>query len=225
METRYKQVKANLQATKDEVKKIGIQIDSLEQQILAYDDKVVKLDEMVDVYQKVVDVYKQVMSSRNTQVKAVLEDVLNRALSSVPLDTEYKAMIQGPDYTKAHSSVVIKLVDQNSGKERTPLVGTGTMVSQLISFLMSAIVIKFSGKRRVMFLDEVLSGFYDRESIRLFGEILVALAHNEGFQFFIVEHKSELERVTDINIISVAKDNYEDGLYIESMLKGRSGDE
>ena len=220
MEERYNHIKEQFSTTREALNRVNIQIDSLETQILAYNNKIVKLDDMIVIYQQVVDVYKRVMSSRNNQVKSVLEDVLNRALGSIPLDTEYRAEIQGPDYTKANSSVVIKLIDQNSGKERTPLVGTGTMVSQLISFLMSAIVIKFSGKRRVMFLDEVLSGFYDKESIRLFGEILVALAENEGFQFIIVEHKSELERVAGINIVTVEKDDYDTGLYIESMVKG-----
>ena len=220
MEARYQEIKSNFSDTRAALNKISIQIDSLETQIMAYDTKIVKLEEMVVIYQQVVDVYKRVMSTRNNQVKTVLEEVLNRALQAVPLDTEYRAEIQGPDYTKANSSVVIKLIDQNSGKERTPLVGTGTMVSQLISFLMSAIVIKFSGKRRIMFLDEVLSGFYDKESIRLFGEILVALAENEGFQFIIVEHKSELARVQGINIVTVEKDDYDTGLFIESIVKG-----
>lgn len=220
MEARYQAIKSNFSDTRAALNKISIQIDSLETQIMAYDTKIVKLEEMVVIYQQVVDVYKRVMSTRNNQVKTVLEEVLNRALQAVPLDTEYRAEIQGPDYTKANSSVVIKLIDQNSGKERTPLVGTGTMVSQLISFLMSAIVIKFSGKRRIMFLDEVLSGFYDKESIRLFGEILVALAENEGFQFIIVEHKSELARVQGINIVTVEKDDYDTGLFIESIVKG-----
>lgn len=225
METRYQAIKSNFSDTRAALNKISIQIDSLETQIMAYNNKIIKLDEMVLIYQQVVEVYKRVMSTRNNQVKSVLEDVLNRALGSIPLDTEYRAEIQGPDYTKANSSVVIKLIDQNSGKERTPLVGTGTMVSQLISFLMSAIVIKFSGKRRIMFLDEVLSGFYDKESIRLFGEILVALAENEGFQFIIVEHKSELERVSGINIVTVEKDDYDTGLFIESMEKGTGAED
>lgn len=79
---------------------------------------------------------------------------------------------------------------------------------------MTAIVLKFSGARRIMVLDEVLSGFYDKDSIRLFGEILVALAKNEGFQFILVEHKSELAKVEGINIFSVDKPNYRQGLVL-----------
>lgn len=221
---RYNQVKSKISEQDAQIKRLGIQLETALEQVLDYQNKIQEYEELELLYTQVSQLYSAITRERTTEVKQMLEDVLNSALARIPMDAEYEAVLQGPDYTKANSTVEIKLVDKNSGKERTPLIGTGTMVAQLISFLMTAIVIKFSGKRRVMVLDEVLSGFYDQDSIRMFGEILVALSENEGFQFILVEHKSELAKVSGINVIEVEKQTYDRGLEIRDIYIGGEDD-
>lgn len=214
IEERYARVDELLRSNQDDLKEVKLQISNLVKDIDNYQTKMDANEELSKVYDEVSKLYSAITKQRTGDIQSVLESVLNSALSRIPMDAEYEAVLEGPDYNKANPTVEIKLVDKNSGKTRTPLVSTGTMVAQLISFLMTAIVLKFSGARRIMVLDEVLSGFYDKDSIRLFGEILVALAKNEGFQFILVEHKSELAKVEGINIFSVDKPNYRQGLVL-----------
>lgn len=214
IEERYQAITVKLTESEQELQRVTMRVETLMNDIEDYTVKMEDNTALHDIYNEVSRLYSAITRRRTGEVKTLLESVLNNALSRIPMDAEYEAVLEGPDYTKANPTVEIKLVDKNSGKTRTPLVSTGTMVAQLISFLMTAIVIKFSGVRRVMVLDEVLSGFYDRESIRLFGEILVALSQNEGFQFILVEHKSELAKVEGINILSVDKPNYNTGLIL-----------
>lgn len=222
---RFNTIQEQLELKQRERDRVDVKIESTQEHINQYSIKVQDLEELAKVYGDVSQLYQNITRERTGEVKQVLEDVLNNALSRVPMDADYEAVLEGPDFMKANTTVEIKLVDRNSGKMRTPLVSTGTMVAQLISFLMTAIVIKFSGKRRLMVLDEVLSGFYDKDAIAIFGEILVALSQNEGFQFILVEHKSELEKVEGINILQVNKQSYDQGLVIESMtIGGDNGD-
>lgn len=48
--------------------------------------------------------------------------------------------------------------------------------------------------------------------ITMFGEILVALNQNQGFQFILVEHKSELATLKGIRQVQAQLQNYEQGV-------------
>lgn len=218
--TRYNQIQQELDFKKELIIKLGTQLETYKEQINIYDLKIQEQKDLENLYYQASQIYSQITRTRTQEIKIMLENVLNIALKYIPMDSIYEAEIIGPDYTKVNPRVEIRLVDTETGHHRTPLIGTGTMLAQLISFLMSVIVLKFSNARRIMILDEVLSGFYNEESIRVFGDILVALSEREGFQFITVEHKSELEKVEGAYIIEVEKNNYEDGLTIKEIKRG-----
>lgn len=178
-----------------------------ERQIAMYEEERSKLINESDILNDVIRVSQLIRDDTQSKVEDLLETVLNSALGRVDLDSNYEAKLIHPTTKKAIKGLLVKLIDSETGKERTPFESTGTMVAQLISFLMTAIVLKMSGNRRLLVVDEVLSGFNDVYSIKEFGDVLVALAKNDKFQIVMVEHKSQLEGVEGLNVIHVGKDN------------------
>lgn len=192
-----------------------------EKNITDYGDKIISLENREITLLEVTQLCQSIAQSKNQEAKEVLEEVLNHALNQVELDADYTAHLVQPETKRAIRGLYIKLVEEETGKERTPLTSTGTMVAQLISLLMSIIIIKFSGKRRILVLDEVMSGFSGLHSIPTFGNFLVTLAENEGFQIIMVEHKEQLSEVEGIKNISVDKVNGK--LEVSSITVGGEG--
>lgn len=192
-----------------------------ERNIAEYGGKIISLENREVTLVEVAQLCQSIAQNKNQEAKEILEEVLNHALEQVELDANYTAHLVQPETKRAIRGLYVKLIEEETGKERTPLTSTGTMVAQLISLLMSIIVIKFSGKRRLLILDEVMSGFSGLHSIPAFGNFLVTLAENEGFQVVIVEHKEQLAEVDGIKNISV--DKIEGKLEVTSMLTGGDG--
>ena len=192
-----------------------IQRDTVRETVQGYEKDIERLNEKEVNYGKAAEAFKKIADTRNEEAKATLEDVLNWALENIDLEQRYSARLEEKDSGRSGKELVIVLTDKDTGFERTLRNQTGTAISQIVSFLMNIIVIKFSGASRIMVLDEVFSGLSDIETVRMFGEILVALAENEDFQFIIVEHEKELREVEGINKINLAIKKYEDGLIVE----------
>lgn len=170
-----------------------------------YKKDIEKLEQEELLLIEVAQLTQSIAYEKTQDAKEVLENVLNHALDQVELDANYTAHLVQPETKRAVQGLLIQLEEEGTGEVRTPLTSTGTMVAQLISILMSIIVIKFSGRRRVLVLDESLSGFSGLHSIPAFGDLLVALAENEGFQIIMVEHKEQLADVPGITEINVMK--------------------
>lgn len=192
-----------------------------ETNLVEYGNKIIELEGREITLLEVAQLCQSIAHSKNQEAKEVLEEVLNHALQQVELDSEYTAHLLQPETKRAVRGLYIKLVEEETGEERTPLTSTGTMVAQLISILMTIIVIKFSGRRKVLVLDEVLSGFSGLHSIPTFGNFLVTLAENEGFQIIMVEHKEQLAEVDGIHNINVEKSKGR--LEVNSITRGGDG--
>lgn len=192
-----------------------------EENVENYTNKIIELEDREITLEQVAQLCQSIAHSKNQEAKDILEEVLNHALEQIELDAEYTAHLIQPETKRAVRGLYIKLIEEETGEERTPLTSTGTMVAQLISLLMTIIVIKFSGKRKVIAMDEVLSGFSGLHSIPTFGNFLVTLAENEGFQIIMVEHKEQLAEVEGVHNIRVDK---KDGrLEVESITLGGDG--
>lgn len=192
-----------------------------EENVENYSNKIIELEDREITLEQVAQLCQSIAHSKNQEAKDILEEVLNHALEQIELDAEYTAHLIQPETKRAVRGLYIKLIEEETGEERTPLTSTGTMVAQLISLLMTIIVIKFSGKRKVIVMDEVLSGFSGLHSIPTFGNFLVTLAENEGFQIIMVEHKEQLAEVEGIHNISVDKKNGR--LEVDSITRGGDG--
>lgn len=205
------QVRRQTQQFNDNVRGMEFQIDNLRENLAQFGVDLTNLEADEVLHQKVLLTFKEISDTRNQEGKAMLESVLNWALSNIPLEQRYEASLQeSVRGTKKELSIVLR--DMDTGLVRNLKNQSGTALVQIISFLMNIIVIMLSNSSRVMLLDECFSGLQDQETITMFGEILVALARNEGFQFIMVEHKSELSVVEGITAITAQLNSYEDGV-------------
>ncbi|MBE7114670.1 hypothetical protein FT641_19925 [Bacillus paranthracis] len=184
--------------------------------VARFKNNIKEKQEKVDLCNKTSLMFKNIADERNEGAKQALTDVLNYALANVPLEQRYEARIEETISKRSGKEMVVILRDIDSGQERSLKHQTGTALSQIVGFLMTVIVIKFSGASRVIVLDEKLSGLQDEETIRMFGDVIVALAKNEDFQIIMVEHKSELKTVEGVTVIPLVLRDYERGLEVAS---------
>lgn len=212
VDKKLQSIKEAMNKLREDKKRSEFALENSEKLCKRYEDAMLEGIDDDALYKNVMELYSKVTNERNASAKELLEDVLNNTLEQVPLASKYEAHLFEPATTKPMKDLYIRLLDLSSNNERGLLTGSGTMVAQMMSFLMSAIVLKFSGKRKIMILDEVFTGFEDEDAIVTFGEILVALAKNEGFQFIFIEHKHELSSVEGIVEYNFVKETYERGL-------------
>ncbi|MBT3123338.1 MULTISPECIES: ABC transporter ATP-binding protein [Bacillus] len=211
---RVEKVLNKVQELREEVMLLGRDAETIKGRVEKYNNDITKLRDRESLLNKAAVVFKNVADERNEEAKKTLEDVLNYALANISLEQQYEARVEEVPSKRSGKEMTLVLTDIETGHERSLKNQTGTALSQIISFLMSAIVLKFSGSSRVMLLDEVFSGLQDEETIRMFGEILVALAKNEGYQFILVEHKSELKNIEGITEIALQLKDYDKGLEV-----------
>lgn len=204
----------SLNEYKNNVRSKEIQIETLKDLVNGHDQYIEELNVKEMNYKKATEVFKKISDTRNEEAKEVLEDVLNWALENIDLEQNYVARLEEKESGRSGKELSIILIDTDTGRERSIRSQTGTAIAQIVSFLMNIIIIKFSGSSKIMVLDEVFSGLQDKETIRMFGEILVALSVNEGFQFIIVEHKSDLSDIEGIDKIKLSLTDYSKGLEV-----------
>lgn len=206
-----KRVSQSHQAFLREVHGKEAQLETLQGVLNRFQSQLEDLAHQEVLHQKVLLTFKEISDQRTAEGKAMLENVLNWALANIPLEQRYEAQLQ--ESTRgAKKEMAIILRDLDTGRIRNLKNQSGTALVQIISFLMNIIVIILSGSSRLMVLDECFSGLQDQETITMFGEILVALSQNEGFQFIMVEHKSELGTVQGIRQIQAQLNDYEQGV-------------
>ena len=199
---------------REDIKLLERQVDTIQETVDEYHKDVgEKMNEKM-LCDKSSELFKNITDERNKVAKEQIEEVLNYALSNIPLEQSYKASLEETESKRSGKELNIVLTDLETGHQRKLKSQTGTWIVQVISFILTMIVIKFSDSSRVMLLDEVFTGMEDNEMIKVFGKILVSLAENEGFQVFMVEHRSELDNIEEIKNKEFAIEDYEQGTKI-----------
>lgn len=214
LDERVEEMLGEVESMRDSVRSRQMQRDTVQEGVETYDTDIGKLEELEIQYGKATEVFKTIADDRNEEAKAALEDVLSWALGNIELEQRYEAYIEEMESKRSGKEMTIVLRDLDTGRERKLKNQTGTAISQIVSFLMNMIAIKFSGASRILVIDEVLSGLHDVGTVRMFGEIMVALAKNEDFQIILVEHERELGNVEGIERIHLALEDYEKGLQV-----------
>lgn len=199
---------------REDVKLLDRQVNTIQETVTGYEEDIEeKLQEKL-LCEKSSELFKKIADDTNKVAKEQIEDVLNYALGNIPLEQSYKASLEETESKRSGKELNIVLTDVETGHRRNLRSQTGTWVVQVISFILTMIVIKFNESSRVMVLDEVFTGMEDNEMIKVFSEILVSLAENEDFQIFMVEHRKELDDVEGVNNIPFEIENYEEGTKI-----------
>lgn len=157
----------------------------------------------------------------NNNTNAVLDyitGVINKALSELfPYDTRRiyleKSLHAGQ---KAHIKVKVETSD---GKERDLTLQSGTGLRQIISFLFVISLIEIRKGRRILLMDELLSGLHP-EAKRVVMDIVQIFAE-EGFQFVMVEYGVDdvgkiylVEKPDKVATVTSLDGNYENQIFV-----------
>lgn len=211
---RYTRLKDNLEEL--EKKKIAHEItyENARATVTDYEDKIVQAQADQDNYKLAVGELKNITNDIDREVKEKLEKTLNFALQTIPLKQNFEASVQITPSGRSGKAFEIMLRDTDSGKVRYLNDQVGTAVPQMLSYLIRMILINYRQSNKLMVEDEMFTGLHDKETIHMFGEILVALANNEKYQIILVEHKSELINVENVHQIYVDLTDYEEGLKV-----------
>lgn len=201
---------------REDVKLLKRQADTIEESVDEYEQDLEDKSAEKLLCEKSSLLFKKIADDRNKSAKEQIEKVMNYALSNVPLEQNYKATLEEKESKRSGKEMRIVLTDIDTGYERDLKDQTGTWIVQIISFILTMIILKFNESSRVMILDEVFTGMEDYEMIKIFGDILVSLSENEDFQLFMVEHRSELDRVEDIKSIPLRIEDYNEGTKVVS---------
>lgn len=200
---RYELLQDKLGDKKELLKEKEISKRTLEQEFERFARNIEDKEEQIQVKMMASSVIKRLVDDRTEVAYTKIEEVLNWALSQVPLKQRYQIRINDFEDKRFGRGVTFDLVDIDTKRVRSIKNQTGTAISQIVSFLLSVVIIAMSGSSRVMVLDERFSGLDDEESIKNFSDILQALSENEGFQFHIVEQNRDIASNEDINVIAL----------------------
>jgi len=199
---------------RDNIRLMARQAETMQRTVNRYEQDIKdKLGERM-LCEKSSALFKQIADDRNQTAKQQIEDVLNYALNSIPLEQNYFARIEEVSSKRSGKEMTVVLTDRDTGYERSLRNQTGTWIAQVVSFILNMIIIKFSGSSKIMILDEKFTGMEDHGMIHMFGDILVSLARNENFQIYMVEHRKELDKIEGLNSITLGIEDYENGTVI-----------
>jgi len=126
-----------------------------------------------------------VSDNNTTAVLDYITGIINKALVELfPYDTR-RIYLEKSLHGGQHAHIKIKLVN-SLGKERDLVLQSGTGLRQVISFLFVVSLIEIRKGRRILVMDELLSGLHP-EAKNIIMDILQIFAE-EGFQFVMVEY-------------------------------------
>lgn len=169
-----------------------------------------KSQEYINKFRKAKKCIQQITDDRNESVKKYIKDLVTQGLISIRQEHAYNLEINDGDRGSNSKITDILLVSTKTGKPRK----VGTAVKQTTSIIFIISLLEMSKCSRMLALDEYLSGASGETAEKL-GDVLVALANNNKFQFFIVNHVLEISKNPEIKRIYLKNDNEEEGLVLD----------
>lgn len=154
--------------------------------------KAEKIQETIaDLEKKYVDMLEaqQLLSTiseeNSNKVLSYITSIINRALSELfPHDTR-RVYLEKTLHANQHAHINVVL-ETSDGRKRDLTIQSGTGLRQVISFLFVLSLIEIRKGRRLLMMDELLSGLHP-EAKSVVKRIMTIFAE-EGFQFVMVEY-------------------------------------
>ena len=126
-----------------------------------------------------------VSDDNTTAVLDYMTGIINRTLKEMfPYDTR-RIFLEKKLHAGQHAHLVVKLTN-SYGVERDLTLQSGTGLRQVISFLFVVSLIEITKGRRILLMDELLSGLH-AQAKAVIAPIMKIFA-DEGFQFIVVEY-------------------------------------
>lgn len=177
MATAFEVAKNKVEA--DLVKKRRVQ-DSYKDKVDDYNSNVQQLLDITAAQQLL-----STISDENTmETLDFVTGVINRTLAEMFPSDVRSISLEKKLHAGKYPHVNVQLVDGN-GSKRDLVVQSGTGLRQVISFLYVVCLIQLTGGRKVLIMDEILSGLHP-DAKRIVAEVLEVLS--QDMQFLMVEY-------------------------------------
>lgn len=126
-----------------------------------------------------------VSEDNTTAVLDYITGIINKALAELFPYDKPRIFLEKKLHAGQHAHILVKL-ENSKGKVRDLVLQTGTGQRQVISFLFVVSLIEIRKGRRLLIMDELLSGLHP-EAKTIVTDIMKIFAE-EGFQFVMVEY-------------------------------------
>lgn len=141
-------------------------------------------EEELDIVTNAIAILKQISDGVVTESKKFIEESLNSALERIFKNSVRKIRIK--EYTTRGTYPQLELELTVEGGEKRLLSNSGHGLEQIVSLLCILSLIVMTGNRRLLIMDEVLSGLSARA--RMIVDDIMWTFVSIGFQFIINEH-------------------------------------
>lgn len=200
-------------------------MDASYNQRKALEDKINALINMLDDYNKqyavMLEAQQLISSVSNSNTNAVLDyitGIINKALGEIfPYDTR-RIHLEKSLHNGQRSHITVKLTTED-GTIRDLTLQSGTGLRQIISFLFVISLIEIRKGRRILLMDELLSGLHS-EAKRVIVDIMQIFA-GEGFQFVMIEYGINtvgkiylVEKPDKTAIVNPLDDTYDNQVFV-----------
>lgn len=166
-------------------------------------------EESLERFRKAGEVVKRITDRRNDGVKQHIKGAINSGINAILQKNAYTLTIEDDD--RGTSKVTnIEFISNDTGKPRK----IGTAVKQSSSLIFVVTILKLAKSSKFIALDEYLSGASGTTASKL-SDVLSAMAKNDGFQMFVVNHVLEISDNPEIIRYYFKKDSDEIGLKLD----------
>ena len=194
------------------------QAEQLKAQVESYIEQLKNLNNQYVVFLEAQQLLAAVSDSNTTAVLDFITGVINKALAELfPYDTR-RVFLEKKMFNGQHAHIVVKLVN-SEGRERDLALQSGTGLRQVISFLFVVSLIEIRKGRRLLLMDELLSGLHSHAK-NIILDIMKIFAE-DGFQFVVVEYEVNdfgrmyiAEKPADTSILTPLDGAYSDEVFI-----------
>lgn len=192
----------------------------LEDSIKEYQSKLELAGENYQIASSAIEILKSISNNSVQTSYNVMQDNINEALRRIFKDRTRQIELR--EYTRGNYPQLEIALHVENGVERSLKYSSGHGIAQVISLLCILSLIVFTGGRRFLVLDEVMSGM-SKDTRELFDAVLWDFS-TIGFQFLIVEHdytpkgsyvihlesRNELSKITKAYMSNPDDEDYED---------------
>lgn len=190
----------------------------LKAQIDSYIENLSKLNNQYAVFLEAQQLLAVVSDNNTTAVLDYIVGVINKALNELfPYDAR-RVYLEKKMFNGQHAHIIVTLVN-SKGKKRDLSLQSGTGLRQVVSFLFIISLIEIRKGRRILLMDELLSGLH-QDAKRIVLDIIKIFAE-EGFQFVIVEYGVQnfgrmyiAEKPDDTATLTALDGSYNDEVFI-----------
>ena len=178
--------------------------------------------EALDIATHAIEILRQVSDEAVVKAYRFLESSLNAALARMFMNTTRKIHLH--EYTRDNQYPQLEIeLEVTGGKKRSLKADSGHGLAQIVSLLSILSLIVITGSRRILVMDEVISGLsvYNREIV---SDILWTFTEI-GFQFIINDHGfipkgSKVFHLEMVGDVSHVKESYveQDGVYLNGQI-------